>query len=91
MVSTKSQSGEDSASAKTYPVIRLQIIDLLLEHHRPQILADEFDHVQLVREAWPVAREPLTQSLAHAESQSLQPHVHAVTEYLRLGKSVGGE
>jgi len=38
-------------------MIRLQIINLLPEHQRPQILAQELDHIERVGEAWAVARE----------------------------------
>lgn len=43
---------------ETHPVVRLQIVDLFPEHQRPQVLADEFDHVERVVEPRPVAREP---------------------------------
>ena len=39
-------------------MIRLEIINLFPKQYCPQILAYEFYHVQIVREAWPVAREP---------------------------------
>lgn len=41
----------------TYPMICLEVIDLLLEEDGPQIFAEEFDHVQIVKEARAVARE----------------------------------
>lgn len=34
-----------------YPVIRFEIIDLLPEDQSPQVLAQEFDHVQCVGES----------------------------------------
>jgi hypothetical protein len=39
----------------THPVVRLEIVNLLLEHDGPQVLAQELDHVEVVREARPVA------------------------------------
>jgi hypothetical protein len=39
----------------SHPMIRLQVINLLSEHQHPQILAQELDHVQRIREARAVA------------------------------------
>lgn len=52
----------------TYPMIRFQIVNLLLEYDGPQILAEELDHVQLIRKPRSVTREPFAQSLANTES-----------------------
>lgn len=38
-------------------MVRLQIINLLPEQDGPQVFAKEFDHVEMVCEAWAVARE----------------------------------
>lgn len=40
-------------------MIRLEIINLFPKQYRPQILAYEFYYVQVVREAWPIARESI--------------------------------
>lgn len=42
----------------TYPMIRLEVVNLLLEEDGPQVLAEEFDHVEVVGEAGTVTREP---------------------------------
>lgn len=49
-----------------YPVIRLEVVDLLPEHQRPQVLAEELDHIERIVEAWAVAREPVTPGLQSA-------------------------
>jgi hypothetical protein len=36
-------------------MIRLQVIDLFPEYQHPQILAEKFNDVQRIREAWAVA------------------------------------
>lgn len=43
-------------------MVRLQVIDLLAEDERPDVLAQELDHVERVGEAGPVAGEavPIT-------------------------------
>lgn len=69
-------------------MIRLEIVNLFLEHHGPQILAQKLDHIQLIREPGPVSREPLRQALADTETQPFQPHVHAVAVDVRLRQSV---
>ncbi len=38
-------------------MVRLQVVDLLAEDERPDVLAQELDHVERVGEAGPVARE----------------------------------
>lgn len=72
-------------------MVRLQIVNLFFEHHGPQILAQELDHVQVVGEARAVSREPLAEPLAHAEPEPLEPHVHAVPEDICLRQAVGRE
>lgn len=72
----------------TYSVICLQVINLLLKHDGPEVLTDELDHVELIREARPVTREPLTQALADTEAQPFQAHVDAVPEDLCLRQAV---
>jgi hypothetical protein len=47
----------------SYPVICLEVIDLLLENDGPKIFAEELDYVQIVGEAWPVSREAKELSL----------------------------
>lgn len=44
-------------SHPTYPVVRLQVVDLLAEDEHPEVLAEELDHVEGVVEAWAVPRE----------------------------------
>ena len=41
----------------TYSVIRLEIIDLLLENNSPQVFTDKLYDVEIVVKAWPVSRE----------------------------------
>lgn len=48
-------------------MVRFQVIDLLPEYQNPQILTQEFDHIQCVRKAWPVSRE----SVRNRQPQSL--------------------
>lgn len=36
-------------------VVGLEVVDLLLEDESPEVLAEEFDDVECVVEAWPVA------------------------------------
>jgi len=38
-------------------MIRLEVVDLLPENDRPEVLAKEFDHVEGVGKAGPVAGE----------------------------------
>lgn len=40
-------------------MVRLEVIDLLPEYQCPQVLAQELDHVERVREPRPVFREPV--------------------------------
>lgn len=48
-------------------MIGLEIINLFPKQYRPQILAYEFYYVQIVREAWSVARESVSvPSLAYS-------------------------
>jgi len=51
----------------TYTMVRLQIIDLLAEHERPDVFAQELDHVERVGEAGAVAGKPIqhTQQVSH--------------------------
>jgi len=54
-------------------MIRLQIIDLLAEHERPHVLAQELDHVERVGEAGAVAGEAVfvkRQQMIHIPSPS---------------------
>jgi hypothetical protein len=44
----------------TYPMIRLQVINLLSKHQHPQILAQELDHIQRIRETWAIAGKPIS-------------------------------
>ena len=44
----------------THPMVRLEVVDLLPEHQRPQVLTEELDDVERVVEPRPVAREPAT-------------------------------
>lgn len=39
-------------------MVGFQIIDLFSEQNRPQILAEEFDDIEIIVEARPIAREP---------------------------------
>lgn len=41
----------------SYPVVCLQVVNLLLEKQCPQILAQELDHIQCVEEAWSIPGE----------------------------------
>lgn len=50
-------SGE---ATPTYPVVRLQIVDLLAEDEHPEVLTEELDHVEGVVEARAVPREAAT-------------------------------
>lgn len=36
-------------------MVRFEVVDLFLEHHCPQVLAQEFNNVQLVRKPWSVS------------------------------------
>lgn len=49
---------ETAGIINTYPVIRLEVVDLLPKDKHPEILTEELDHVQCIREARPVFREP---------------------------------
>ena len=39
-------------------MVSLQVVDVLAEHQRPEVLAHELDDVERVVEARPVPREP---------------------------------
>lgn len=41
-----------------HSMIGLEVIDLFLEEVAPQVLADEFDHLQVVRETRPLLGGP---------------------------------
>ena len=41
-----------------YPVVCLQVVNLLSENERPYILAYKFDYVERIRESRPILREP---------------------------------
>lgn len=41
----------------TYPVIGLEVVNLLLEEDGPQVFAEELDHVEVIDEAGTVAGE----------------------------------
>ena len=40
-------------------MVRLQIINLLPEHERPHILAQELNYVQRIRKSGSISREPV--------------------------------
>ena len=40
-------------------MIRLEVINVLAEDQRPQVLAEEFDDVQRVVKPWAISREPI--------------------------------
>ena len=61
-------------------MIRLQIVNLLPERHRPDVLTDELDHVELVREQGAVACEAFAQALADAEAELFEAYVDALAE-----------
>lgn len=42
---------------KAYPMIGLEIINLLFEKNSPQVFAKEFYHVQVIDEARPIPGE----------------------------------
>jgi len=42
-----------------YPVIRFQIVNLFSEYQRPHVLAEEFDHIQSIREPRAISGEPV--------------------------------
>ena len=44
---------------RTYSVVRLEVVNLFPKHQRPQVLAEEFNHVQRIRETRSVPREPV--------------------------------
>jgi hypothetical protein len=48
-------------------MICLEVVDLFLEHERPEIFAEELDHVEGVVEAGPVAREPASEGKQSAK------------------------
>lgn len=54
-----------------YSVIRLEIIDLLLENNRPEIFAKEFDNVEIVGKARSVSREARQSMVSYAVSEML--------------------
>lgn len=65
----------------TYPVIRLQIVDLFPKHQKPEVLAEKLDHVEVIIESRSVAREPVIardrasgleelKSVSHIDDQS---------------------
>ena len=41
-----------------YSVVCLQVVHLLLERFCPEVLADELDHIQVVRKTNAISREP---------------------------------
>lgn len=41
-------------------MIGLQIVDLLVEQDGPEVLAQEFNHVQVIDEAWTVTGESVS-------------------------------
>ena len=65
-------------------MVCLQIINLLPEYQRPQILTQEFDDIQCVRKAWPVPRESVDarQLKSHVDSSCWQ--VSALNRHLFL-------
>ena len=89
----------------TYPVIRLQIVDLLPPHHRPNVFTQKLDHVKLhvvdvprtgavhARGVEPrlVAGEALGEAFADAIPEPFEAHVDAVCEDWRAGEAVGRE
>jgi hypothetical protein len=44
-------------------VVCLEVVDLLLEHGLPEVLADELDHLKCVTHAWLVTAVPATYDL----------------------------
>lgn len=75
----------------TYSVICFQIVNLLLIHDAPEILADELDDVELVGESGTVAREAFTQALSDAEAEPFQSNVDTVTVDLGRRFAIGGK
>jgi hypothetical protein len=55
--------------------VGLEVVNLLLEHLAPELLADELDHLQRVGETRPVCGVPAHAPLRHASlNPSLHPH-----------------
>lgn len=54
-------------------MIRLQIVNLLPEEEGPHVLAQELDHIQRIREPWPISREPVDN---HIQSAVLHTSSH---------------
>lgn len=52
---------------KTDSMVGLQVIDLLPEQNRPQVLAEEFDNVEIVGESRAVSREPAQAQVSASE------------------------
>lgn len=61
------------APLATYPVVRLEIVHLFPEHQRPEVLADELDHVKRVVEARPVAGKPASHKCQLARGPYIDP------------------
>jgi hypothetical protein len=63
--------GKERGCIVLYSVIRLEIIDLLLENNRPEIFAKEFDNVEIVGKARSVSREARQSMVSYAVSEML--------------------
>lgn len=44
---------------RAYPVIRLEVVDLLSKQEHPHFLAHKFDHIQVVSESHTVLTDPI--------------------------------
>ncbi|KAJ6264776.1 LOW QUALITY PROTEIN: hypothetical protein Dda_0928 [Drechslerella dactyloides] len=64
---------EELETIRSYPMVGLEVVDLLAEDEVPDVLAQELDHVQRVREAAAVAGEALDEADADFIPQVLQP------------------
>ena len=54
-----------------YPMISLQIVDLLPKEQRPHIFAEEFDYIKRIHETRPVVRESMERKVAPSVCCSL--------------------
>ena len=65
-------------------VVGLEVVDLLAEHHHPQVLAHELHALEVVLQPRHVARVPLGQHPAHAEALPIQPLQHPLAQLFRV-------
>lgn len=69
-------------------MVRLQVVDLLAEDERPDVLAQELDHVERVGEAGPVAREAVPHEPRNRQPDVPSPACSSSSQLLRYCKLV---